>query len=157
MNTVRVPYGLELGIGFKPCKLGGISSFCVLPSTAAKDFDAIKSTANYPTGAVLFAEKEDSRGVFVLCQGEVKLSISSTGGRTLVIRAANAGEILGLASAVAGTPYDITAETVCRSQVAFVRREDFLRFLTKWPQAIQIVARQMSEQYQSVLMAKTVA
>lgn len=148
---------LELNKDLMTCKMGGVSSFCQLPPTAAKAFDGIKSMAGYPAGVVLFSEKQEALGVFVLCQGEVKLSISSTGGRTLVMRTAKPGQILGVASAVAGTPYECTAETLCPSEVAFVRQEDFLRFLAEWPQAIHAVATQMSGEYQFVLMARTVA
>ena len=44
---------------------------------AVKDFNAIKSTATYTQRVTYFMEKQDARGVFVLCEGEVKLSISS--------------------------------------------------------------------------------
>ena len=146
---MRGPYGLELNEGCKTCKLRGVASFCQLASAAARDFDAIKITATYPKGAILFIEKQDPRGVFVLCQGEAKLSISSSEGKTLVIRIANAGEILGLVSALSGSPYEVTAETTYPSQVAFVRRDDFLRFIAKYPEATQNVTRQMSEEYRS--------
>jgi CRP/FNR family cyclic AMP-dependent transcriptional regulator len=114
-----------------------------------KDFDAIKSTATYPKGAFLFMEKQDARGAFVLCEGEVKLSISSSEGKTLIMRVAKSGEILGLMAALSGGSYEVTAETIRPCQVAFVRREDFQRFVAKHPEASQGVARQMTMQYQA--------
>ena len=146
---MKGPYGLELSEGCRTCKLRGCASFCQLPQTAATDFDAIKSTATYPKGAILFIEKQDCRGVFVLCQGEVKLTVSSSEGKTLVMRVAKAGEVLGLVSALLGTPYEVTAETLYPSQVAFVRREDFLRFIAKYPEATQNATWQVSKQYQA--------
>jgi CRP/FNR family cyclic AMP-dependent transcriptional regulator len=145
---MKGPYGLELNDGCKTCKLRAAGFFCQLPSAAVKDFDAIKSTATYPKGAFLFMERQDARGVFVLCEGEVKLSISSSEGKTLIMRVARAGEILGLMSALAGSPYEVTAETLHPCQIAFVRREDFLRFVAKHPEASQGVVRQISSQYQ---------
>jgi len=53
-------------------------------------------------------EKQDGRGVFVLCEGEVKLSISSSEGKTLILRVAKAGEIL------AGLPAAKQVEVVKR-------------------------------------------
>ena len=93
-------------------------------------------------------EKQDARGVFVLCEGEVKLSISSSEGRTLIMRVAKVGEILGLMAALSGSPYEVNAETLHPCHVAFVRREDFLRFIGKHPEAFQGVLGQMSSQYQ---------
>lgn len=146
---MKGPYGLELHEGCKTCKPKAGWFFCQLSPAATKDFEAIKSTSVYPKGALLFMEKQDARGVFVLCEGEVKLSISSSEGKTLIMRVAKAGEILGLMAGLSGIPYEVTAETLHPCQVAFVRREDFLRFVAKHPEASQGVARQMSMQYQS--------
>ena len=145
---MRGPYGLELNDGCKTCTLKTAGFFCQLPSAAVKDFDAIKSTSTYPKGALLFIERQDTRGVFVLCEGEVKLSISSSEGKTLIMRVAKAGEVLGLMAALSGSPYEVTAETIHPCQVAFVRRDDFLRFIAKHPEVSQVVVKQISSQYQ---------
>src|SRR5580700_6351958 len=108
---MKGPYGLELNDACKTCKRRGENFFCQLSSAALKDFDAIKSTSAYPKGALLFMERQDARGVFVLCEGEVKLSISSSEGKTLIMRVAKAGEILGLMAGMSGAPYEVTAET----------------------------------------------
>jgi CRP/FNR family transcriptional regulator, cyclic AMP receptor protein len=146
---MKGPYGLEMNDGCKSCKLKAVGFFCQMSPAAVKDFDAIKSTATYPKGALLFMEKQDARGVFVLCEGEVKLSISSAEGKTLIMRVAKAGEILGLMAAMSGGAYEVTAETIHPCQVAFVRREDFQRFVAKHQEASQGVARQMTMQYQA--------
>ncbi|MGC1484983.1 MAG: Crp/Fnr family transcriptional regulator [Candidatus Acidiferrum sp.] len=112
-----------------------------------KDFNAVKSPATYPGGAVLFLEKQDPRGVFVLCGGEVKLSISSSSGKTMILKIAKAGEILGLMATMTGSPYEVTAETLHPCQVAFIRRDDFLRFVAKHPEAYQGVVKQLTTLY----------
>jgi CRP/FNR family transcriptional regulator, cyclic AMP receptor protein len=145
---MKGPYGLELNDGCKTCKLNGAGRFCHLGPAALKELDAIKSTATYPKGALLFVEKQDARGVFVLCEGEVKLSISSSEGKTLIMRIARAGEMLGLIAAMAGTPYEVTAETIHPCQVAFVRREDFQRYVANHPEASRSMFNQMTSQYQ---------
>jgi CRP/FNR family transcriptional regulator len=65
------------------------------------------------------------------------------------MRVAKAGETLGLTATLAGIPYEANAETLRPCQVAFVRREDFLRFVAKHPEVSQNVVRQMSVQYQA--------
>jgi len=144
---MKGPYGLDLNDGCKNCTTKGPGFFCQLPLSAVKDFDAIKSTATYPKGALLFVERQEARGIYVLCEGEVKLSISSAEGKTLIMRIARSGELLGLMAAMAGLPYEVTAETIHPCQVAFVRREDFLRFLAKHPETSQNVVKQMASQY----------
>lgn len=146
---MKSPYGLELNDACKTCKRRADGFFCQLSPAAVKDFDALKSTATYPKGALLFMEKQDARGAYVLCEGEVKLSICSSEGKTLIMRVAKAGEILGLMAALSDGLYEVTAETLRPCQVAFIRREDFQRFVAKHPEASQGVVRQMSMQYQA--------
>jgi len=144
---MRGPYGFELSENCQTCKLRKAGFFCQLAPKAVKDFDAVKSVSAYPAGAVLFMEKQDSRGVFLLCEGEVKLTISSSEGKTLILRIAKPGEILGLMASISGKPYEVTAETIHPCQVAFVRRDDFLRFVAQHPQASDAIVKQLSSNY----------
>ena len=144
---MRGPYGFEANENCQSCKLRANGFFCQLSTAATADFNTAKSQATYPAGAVLFLEKQDPRGVFVLCGGQVKLSISSSSGKTMILRIAKAGEILGLMATMSGTPYEVTAETLHPCQVAFVRRDDFLRFVSKHPEAYQGVVKQLSTLY----------
>ena len=141
------PYGFESNEDCQSCKLRANGFFCQLSPAATKDFNAVKSSATYPAGSLLFLQKQDPRGVFVLCAGQVKLSISSSGGKTLILSIAKPGEILGLMATMSGSPYEVTAETMHPCQVAFIRRDDFLRFVTKHPEVYQGVVKQLSTLY----------
>ena len=145
---MKGPYGFECSEHCQFCKTRTSAFFCQLSAPALKDFDAIRASSSYPEGALLFLERQDPRGVFVLCAGEVKLSISSSGGKTLILRIARPGEVLGLVSTLAGVPYEVTAETIRPCQVAYIRREDFLSFIARHPEAYQAVLRQMTLLYQ---------
>ncbi|MGC2153138.1 MAG: Crp/Fnr family transcriptional regulator [Terriglobales bacterium] len=129
------------------CKIPAERLFCDLPTDALQSFESIKYAGAYPKGAVLFVEGQAPRGIFVLCQGRVKLSICASDGRTLILKIAEPGEVLGLSAAVSGKPYELTAETVDACQANFIRREDFLRFLKEHSDACFKVAEQLSEKY----------
>jgi CRP/FNR family cyclic AMP-dependent transcriptional regulator len=144
---MRGPYGFEQNDNCQSCKMRSDGFFCQLSPAALADFNTMKSSATYPTGAVLFLEKQDPRGVFVVCGGHVKLSISSSGGKTLILRIAKPGEILGLMATLSGMPYEVTAETLHPCQIAFLRPDDFLRFVAKHPEAYQGVVKQFSSLY----------
>ena len=58
-----------------------------------------------------------------------KLSATSREGKTLVIRIAEPGEILGLHAVVTGGRYELTVETMQPCQLDCVGRDDMLRFL----------------------------
>jgi len=114
-----------------------------LSPAARSEFDSLLCPSVYPEGATLFSEKEAARGVFVLVQGSVKLSICSSEGKTLILRIANAGEILAMNAALSAASHEVSAETMHTCQVAFVRRDDFLRFLARYPEAYLGVAREL--------------
>src|SRR5690349_11919836 len=68
-------------------------------------------------GRVLFTEGEPARGVYILRTGRATVSISSSEGRVVMLRLAQAGDVLGLSSALQNCPYDTTVKTVepCRT------------------------------------------
>ena len=127
--NVLTPYGLDIIESCLACKMRAEHIFCDLPPAALQSFESIKYATAYPKGAVLFVEGQAPRGIFVLCKGRVKLSICSTDGKTLILKIAEPGEVLGLSATVGGKPYELTAETVDPCQVNFVKRDDFLHFL----------------------------
>jgi CRP/FNR family cyclic AMP-dependent transcriptional regulator len=147
-GKMRGPYGFETNESCQMCRVRASGFFCQLSPPALKDFEAVRSYATYPAGAILFMEKQDPRGVFVLCAGEVKLSISSSRGKTLILRIAKPGEILGLMAVMSGNSYEVTAETLHPCQVAFIRRNDFLGFVAKHSEVYQGVVKQLSTFYQ---------
>ncbi|MDR3722608.1 MAG: Crp/Fnr family transcriptional regulator [Candidatus Acidoferrales bacterium] len=144
---MRGPYGFDMSDSCQNGKLKKAEFFCGLSLKALKDFDSIKSSSVYPEGAVLFLEKQDARGVFVLCEGEVKLTISSSEGKTLILRIAKPGEVLGLMATLSGEPYEVTAETLRPCQVAFVRRDEFLRFIAQHPEASLGIVKLLTAHY----------
>jgi CRP/FNR family cyclic AMP-dependent transcriptional regulator len=146
-SKMHAPYGLEPNQNCQSCKVRASGFFCQLTAPALKDLNAVKSPATYPAGALLFMEEQDSHGVFVLCAGQVKLSISSSTGKTLILRIAKPGEILGLMAVMSGSPYEVTAQTLHPCQVVFIRRDDFLRFVVKHTEAYQGVVKQLGTLY----------
>jgi len=141
------PYGLDITESCLTCKLRAERNFCDLPASALQAFESIKYATAYPKGAVLFVEGQTPRGIFVLCKGRVKFSISATDGKTLIVKIVEPGEVLGLGATISGKPYELTAETIDPCQVNFVKREDFLRFLREHAEACFKVAQQLSEKY----------
>jgi len=103
--------------------------FCDLAPDALEAFDGIKTAQSCPKGTVLFREGQPARGVFLLCEGRVRLSICSESGSRMTLRIATAGEVLGLSAALTGADYEVTAEALDQVKVAAVRRKELLRFL----------------------------
>jgi len=145
--TMRAPYGLEIIESCFNCPHREERLFCNLSTPALKQLETITAAATYPKGATLFVEGQKPRGVFILCNGRVKLSTSSADGKTLILRVPEKGEILGLAATVSGQPYQASAEVLEPAQANFIARNDFLEFLKTYGEAALRVAEQLSENY----------
>ena len=118
-SPMRTPYGLEIIENCLVCPHREERLFCNLPDSSVRALAAIISSAAYPKGATLFVEGQPARGVFILCSGRVKLSTSSADGKTLILRIAEPGEVLGLPATVTGTSYELTADIIEPAQANF--------------------------------------
>jgi len=120
-----------------------------LPAHALRQLCDHHSIHDYPSGAVLFQEGEPAEGIFLVCSGAVKLSVGSSHGDSLLLRSAGPGEILGLSSALTGQGYEVTAQTTTASEVAFIRRKDFLRYLREHGDVCLHVVESLSNDVQA--------
>lgn len=128
MNT---PYGLEIVESCVGCKLCKGNSFCNMSPGLLRAFSTASHPSTYPGGAVLFVEGQMPRGAFVLCSGRVKLSTTSRDGKVLILKIAEAGDMLGLSAVISGTMYEVTAETSVPCQVNFVERNSLIELIAK--------------------------
>jgi len=124
----------------------GNEFFGKLSPEALNDLLSIEHPSSYPSNIMLFSEREATPGVFVVLDGEVKLSINSSDGRRLILRIAKKGEILGLDSALSGQPSEITAETLYPSRIAVISRRNFHGFLSRHPEAYKTVTEELGRQ-----------
>jgi CRP/FNR family transcriptional regulator, cyclic AMP receptor protein len=105
----------------------------------------------HPKSAVLFGEGQPSRGVFILYSGRVKFFTSSAHGKTLILRFAEPGEILGLAEAVLDQPYEAWAEASQPAQTGFVERGHLIYLMRRHCQLAIQVAMHLGEAYCSAI------
>jgi CRP/FNR family transcriptional regulator len=139
------PYGLQIAENCVICKLREAGFFCDLPKACLEDLEKIKYASGYPGSALLFVEGQIPRGIYIVCSGRVKLSTTSRDGKTLILRIAEAGEVLGLHATVSGKPYELTAETLQPCQLDFIKQDEFLKFLEKHAEACMNAAKHLSQ------------
>jgi len=149
MTRTSAPYGLEPFDNCLTCRWRSDEFFCGLEGEALAAFDAITFTTVYPASSILFQEGQKPRGVFMICKGKAKLTTTSANGRTLITHVAEEGEVLGLSSILSDVPHKSTAETLEPSQINFIRRDDFVRFLREHSDACFKAAQQLAEECES--------
>ena len=148
---MRAPYGLNIIDNCATCPVREEHLFCNLSLSALQKLNEIKSTAVYPKSAMLFIEGQLPRGVFLLCTGKAKLFTSSREGRTVILKVAEAGDVLGLNATISNRPYELSAEMVEPGQANFIGRDALLQFLRENGEVALRLAEQLSRNYYSAI------
>ena len=131
------------------CEYRSLRMFCNLDAAALTEFDALGTLSEFAPGATIFEEETPVGGVFVLCHGRVKLFSTSRQGKTLILKIALPGDVLGLGAVLSGSAYEVTAETIEPTQLKTIRREDFLAFIQRYGQASLHAAQSLSAEYRT--------
>lgn len=108
--------------------------------------EPVKSFVNLPKHAKLLEEGQMPEGIFVLLHGSLKLFVSLKGGKTLILRVVQSGEVLGLSATMSSKPAEYTAETLSPTQFLYVPRKDFLALLELHPEICVSVVEVLSHQ-----------
>ena len=108
------------------CEHRHLRMFCNLTPEALQDYDGIGIMMSHARGAKLFTEGDQARNVFVICYGKVKVSSTSRDGKTMILKIAGPGDVMGLSAVLANVPHEVTAEAIEPCQVKTVRKQDFV-------------------------------
>jgi CRP-like cAMP-binding protein len=121
-----------------------------LSAAAQADFESMQIASSYPAASSLFTETEPNTGIYVVLEGEVKVSINSADGGKVTVHIAQPGDVLGLSSALCGGAYEMTAETLYQAQVAHISRESFLEFLAQHEEVSAAISHEVARGFTQV-------
>src|ERR1700721_3425221 len=132
------------------CERRPLAMFFKPPPEALQDYDGIGIMMSHARGAKLFSEGDPARNVFVLCFGQVKISSTSRDGKTMILKIAGPGDLMGLSAVLANVPHEVTAEAIEPCQVKTVRKQEFVDFLGRHEIASMNGAESLSGEYLTV-------
>ncbi len=148
-SNMQEPHSIQGLFDCQRCKARGQHRFCSLTDSAMQAFDAIGSRVDLGPGARIFSEESVVDGVFVLCKGRVKLSTTSRQGKTMILRIAQSGDLLGLSAVLSSRPYEVTADTLETTHLKKIGVAQFRNFLSAQGEASVHAAQEMSSEYRS--------
>lgn len=132
------------------CEHRHLRMFCNLTPEALADYDKIGIMMSHARGAKLFSEGDPARNVFVICFGHVKISSTSRDGKTMILKIAGPGDVMGLSAVLANVPHEVSAEAIEPCQVKTVRKQEFVEFLGRHGIASMHAAQSLSSEYLTV-------
>jgi CRP/FNR family transcriptional regulator len=104
---------------------------CHLLSQDLQGLQDVKLSSIHPRGDILFAEGQPAHGVFLLSSGRVKISVASAEGKTMILRVARPGDLLGVNAVLQDRPFEATAQAIDRCRIDFIPRSDFVKLMDK--------------------------
>lgn len=125
------------------------NGFCKMSEEAREFLIANSVPVEYPRGTVMFREGDVSESVYVVCSGRFKVSTTSQEGRTLILRIATSGEVLGMSAAMSDVPHETSAEALEPCRVRIMRGRAFQTLLRDFPQAAVGAARTLAAEYRA--------
>lgn len=138
---------MRRSISLQPRSLVAGGAFSALGAGARADLESISVDCRLPCGVALFHENTPGTHVLLIHSGRVKLSCTSRDDRTLLLKVAVPGDILGLSAVVSRSCYEVTARTIAPTILRRVLEEPFRSFLATHVEASLLAAQTLSEAY----------
>ncbi len=121
--------------------------FAKLTGEARSRFHLIGTEKTFTRGDRLFVEGQAHQFVYVLLSGRVKLSVTSREGKTMILRIAEPGNLLGLSAALNSSEHEVTAEAAEYCRVKAVRAHDLIELMEKYPEAAMEATKCLLEEH----------
>ena len=117
----------------------------------ARAFEGGALVRHYRKGTAVYRRGRAVRGVFLIRKGRVKLLLGE-GPSGLALHIAGPGSVVGLGETVSGAPYEASVETLETCEIAFLPREEFLKYLRAHCdiclQLVQLLSADLHQLYQ---------
>lgn len=120
-------------------------------SRAVELYRSVGANIGMAAGSTVFREGQIVRKVSILRHGRFKIIRTSQNGRTLLVRIAHPGEILGLSALLSDSPYEITAQGIDVVEFTNIRQRDFLELIRSNPDVALHSALSLNLEYRSAL------
>jgi CRP/FNR family transcriptional regulator, cyclic AMP receptor protein len=128
------------------------TDFCNLTGRALEHFSKIARLIAHPSGSIIFKEGDPADGIFLVCDGQVKLSATAPGGHTMILKIARPGDVLGLSSMLNYLPHEVTAQTLVPCHFKHITQQLFLSFLEAYAEAGYMTALTLAKENREVFM-----
>ena len=114
--------------------LGECPLFTGAAADGLKALAAVSGSVNWPVGTLIFQQGDASDFMAVVEAGRIRLSLTTAGGRELVLRHAGRGAVIGEMGVLDHEPRSADATAVIASQGVVIHRRPFERVLAEHPQ-----------------------
>jgi CRP/FNR family transcriptional regulator, cyclic AMP receptor protein len=134
----------DVMIGYDGGSSGGDGDTAVMPADLRAEFARRGQTMTVRKGQIVIAEGSDADDVYLILSGQFRISLSSHGGREVILRDVGPDQIMGELSAIDGQLRSTSAVAASDARLARLSGDGFTAFLGEVPQAGLWMARQLA-------------
>lgn len=125
--------------------LKGVDLFSPLDDQQVALMAPMAQERTYGRGeAILFEDDDSNQGFFLLVEGEVKVVLTALDGKETILASLKEGDFFGEMALLDGEPRSATVKAVGPSRLLAIRRDDFLKFLKRYPDVTLVLLAEMS-------------
>jgi CRP/FNR family transcriptional regulator, cyclic AMP receptor protein len=125
--------------------LAGVHFLSDQPQSVRDEIAKMAVTRHYPRGNILFYHGDPGSMMYIVIEGQIKISVISEDGREVVVAFMRTSNVCGLISALDGGRHVGTATTVTDSHLAAIPAERFLGWLRNHPTLHQSLLMEMAQ------------
>ena len=114
-------------------RLGRTSFFNGLEKDDLVRLAQIARVTTYPPDTVLFAQGDESDGLYAVADGIIRIFLTAEDSRELTIQLFEEGEVVGEIALIDGLPRSAGAATLTETRMIFVPRQPFMALLDTSP------------------------
>jgi CRP/FNR family transcriptional regulator len=111
------------------CSHRAKSTLCDLAGDQLGVFQKIKRSLQFDPHQTIFYEGHSCLGLYLLCEGKVKLTRSSSRGQRQIVRILDGGELIEKHAFREGALHEVTCETLEPSQICLIEKEPYLALI----------------------------
>jgi CRP/FNR family transcriptional regulator, polysaccharide utilization system transcription regulator len=124
------------------CNVRSDSVFSVLPEAEIEELQRVKKYITFASGELIFKERQQPNGIYIITDGKVKISKCGYEGREHIVRFATAGSILGYRSLLGGECYTCSASAISETHLCFIPGEIIFKLIRQNPElGIQFIKK----------------
>jgi CRP-like cAMP-binding protein len=124
--------------------LAKVPLFSGLPDEELSRLGALLRVRRYARGEVIFLEGDEGNSLCLIAEGRIRIQLTGTDGREVVINVYGPGEIFGEMALLDGEPRSADAIAQDASRVFWLQRDDFAAFLDSHPRAAMTMLASLS-------------
>ena len=117
----------------RSCPHGCSYLFAGLPEAARLELASLMHPISLKEGELVFREGLPAYGLYILCEGKIKVAKRTKDGRSQILKLLAPGEVLGEKTLFDRETYTCYAKALEPARLMFIPREDFLAFMRRYP------------------------